>query len=130
MRVTEFDVAVDDEEIQADCTRDFIIAMFSHPSVIGVRHWGFWAGRHWEPKAALYRKDWTEKPNGAAYRKLVKETWHTDEAGRTDASGRWGARGFFGRYAVIVTVGGKVHETVVEHRAGGGVATITLPVGF
>lgn len=131
VRITEFDVNVDDEEIQADYTRDFMIAMFSHPSVVGVQQWGFWEGRHWQPKAALYRKDWTEKPNGAAYRKLVQETWHTDESGVTDADGKWSTRGFYGRYAVTVTVGKKVFHTTVRHDAkSGGPVRVTLPSSF
>lgn len=131
VRITEFDVNVDDEEIQADYTRDFMIAMFSHPSVVGVQHWGFWEGRHWQPKAALYRKDWTEKPNGAAYRTLVQETWHTDESGVTNADGQWSTRGFYGRYAVTVTVGNKVYRTTLQHAAkSGGVVRVTLPPAF
>jgi endo-1,4-beta-xylanase len=130
VRITEFDVNVDDEEIQADYTRDFMIAMFSHPSVVGVQQWGFWEGRHWQPKAALYRKDWTEKPNGAAYRKLVCETWHTDESGMTDERGAWSVRGFYGRYAVTVTVDGKVYRTTAQHLAGGGPVTVVLPADF
>jgi len=127
VRVTEFDVAIDDAEIQADYTRDFFIAMFSHPSVIGVQQWGFWAGRHWEPKAALYTKDWKERPNGAAYRKLVKETWHTDASGRTDRAGRWSARGFYGRYVVTVRHGGREHGFELEHRSGGAPLRLVLP---
>lgn len=131
VRVTEFDVNTDDPEIQADYTRDFMIAMFSHPSVIGVQQWGFWAGRHWQPQAALYAKDWTERPNGAAYRKLIKETWHTDATGETDADGGWSTCGFYGRYAVTVTLEGKTHEATVEHRPGGeDEIRVTLPEGF
>lgn len=130
IRITEFDVNVDDEEIQADYTRDFMIAMFSHPSVVGVQQWGFWEGRHWQPKAALYRKDWTEKPNGAAFRKLVRETWHTDATGATDERGEWSARGFYGRYEITVTVGGRTHRATVLHQAEGGPATVVLPEGF
>lgn len=130
IRVTEFDVTMDDEELQADYTRDFFIAMFSHPSVIGVQQWGFWAGRHWQTKAALYTKDWKERPNGAAYRKLVKETWRTDERGRTDAVGRWSARGFFGDYDLIVTVGGREHRLILRHAAGApGPIRVSLPSG-
>jgi endo-1,4-beta-xylanase len=128
VRITEFDVNVDDEEIQADYTRDFLIAMFSHPSVVGVQMWGFWEGRHWQPKAALYRKDWTEKPNGAAFRKLVHETWTTDATGTTDENGRWGVRGFYGRYTVTVTMGDAVYRTEVKHDAANREPmVITLP---
>ncbi len=126
VRVTEFDVAIDDEEIQAAYTRDFMIAMFSHPSVVGVQHWGFWAGRHWQPNAALYRKDWTERPNGAAYRTLVKETWHTDASGRSDEAGRWSARAFYGTYEVTVRRDGREQVVRVEHRPDGGGAPVRI----
>src|SRR5262249_9090254 len=42
LRVTEFDINTDDEELQADYTRDFLTLMFSHPGVIGFQLWGFW----------------------------------------------------------------------------------------
>ncbi len=118
VRVTEFDVNSEDVELQADYTRDFMIALFSYPSVIGVQQWGFWAGRHWQPRSALYEKDWTERPNGAAYRQLIQETWHTDESGQTDGAGAWGMRGFHGTYAVSVTVGGRTQEFTVDLASG------------
>ena len=133
VRVTEFDVNVDDEQIQADYTRDFLIAMFSHPSVVGVQFWGFWEGRHWQPKAALYRRDWTEKPNGTVYRKLVQETWHTDETGDTNAAGRWQTRGFYGSYIITVTADGQVVRKTIQLSAPsakadeGMVVAITVP---
>lgn len=33
--------------------------------------WGFWAGDHWIPHAALFRRDWSIKPNGRVYQDLV-----------------------------------------------------------
>lgn len=120
VRATEFDVAIDDEEIQAAYTRDFMIAMFSHPSVVGVQHWGFWAGRHWQPNAALFTKDWKERPNGAAYRKLIRETWHTDASGRSDEAGCWSTPAFFGTYEVTVRHDGHERIVRVEHRPGAG----------
>ncbi|MFH1498497.1 MAG: endo-1,4-beta-xylanase [Verrucomicrobiota bacterium] len=131
VRITEFDVNCDDPAVQADYTRDFLIAAFSHPSVIGVQMWGFWAGRHWQPQAALYDKDWTERPNGAAYRRLIKETWHTDASGETHADGGWSTRGFYGRYAVTVTVNDRSTTFTVEHASGDAqAATLALPADF
>ncbi len=43
IRVTEFTVDTDDEDLQADYTRDFYTMLFSHPEVVGVQFWGFWA---------------------------------------------------------------------------------------
>lgn len=45
LQVTEFDVAIDDEQLQADYLRDFLLACFSHPSVELIQQWGFWERR-------------------------------------------------------------------------------------
>ncbi|MCR6630466.1 MAG: endo-1,4-beta-xylanase [Magnetospirillum sp.] len=107
VRITEFDVWTYDEELQADFTRDFLILAFSHPSVVGVQHWGFWETCHWRPSAAMFRSDWSEKPNAKVYRDLVLNQWRTHVAGRTDAAGKLGGRGFHGDYRVIVEHNGR-----------------------
>ncbi len=66
IRVTEFDINTTDEALQADYTRDFLTAIFSHPATVGVQKWGFWAGAHWTPDGAMYTEDWREKPNARA----------------------------------------------------------------
>jgi endo-1,4-beta-xylanase len=101
--VTEFDVNTTDEEFQAAYTRDFTIALFSHPAVDSILMWGFWEGRHWLPDAALYRRDWTLKPNGAAFRDLVLNRWRTKADGKTDGKGTYALRGFLGDYEAKVT---------------------------
>eukprot|EP01036_Dinobryon_divergens_P010195 gene10195-13650_t len=77
VRITEFDVNTDDEQLQADYTRDFLIALYSHATVVGFQTWGFWENAHWIPKAAMYRADWSEKPNTRAYKSLVLDQWRT-----------------------------------------------------
>ena len=119
IRFTEFDVNTDDEELQADYTRDFLILAFSHPSVVGVQHWGFWEKTHWRPQAAMFRNDWSEKPNAKVYRSLVLDQWHTKLAGATDATGDYVARGFLGDYAVSVEKDGRKAEAVFSLQAGG-----------
>ncbi|MFO1528239.1 MAG: endo-1,4-beta-xylanase [Kiritimatiellia bacterium] len=49
VHITEFDLDLRDEELQAGYTRDFLTAMFSHPAVSAVLTWGFWESRHWRP---------------------------------------------------------------------------------
>ncbi|RUT68005.1 hypothetical protein D0817_23640 [Flavobacterium cupreum] len=61
VQITEFDVNTPDEELQADYTRDFLIACYSHPTVSGFVKWGFWQNAHWKPDAAMFRTDWTAK---------------------------------------------------------------------
>jgi endo-1,4-beta-xylanase len=114
--VTEYDNEVTDEEIAASFTRDFYTTMFSHPAVEGVVMWGFWDGAHWKNSAPLYRRNWTLKPAGEAFRKLVLETWRTDASGKTDAEGRFATRGFYGDYEVYVSFGGKQRTVKVTHR--------------
>lgn len=107
IQITEFDVSINDEKLQADFTRDFLTAMFSHPSVNGVVMWGFWEGRHYSPIAALWRKDWTPKPNGQAWMDLVQKEWHTHLESATKANGTVATRGFLGDYQVTVAAQGQ-----------------------
>lgn len=107
VRFTEFDVWTRDEELQADFTRDFLILAFSHPSVVGIQHWGFWETCHWRPSAAMYRADWSEKPNAQVYKDLVLKQWRTNLSGSADPGGRYAGRGFHGDYVVTVESGGR-----------------------
>jgi endo-1,4-beta-xylanase len=124
--ITEFDVDTDDEQLQADYTRDFLTLVFSHPSVNGFQMWGFWEGAHWRGKAAMYRTDWSEKPNGKAYRELVHGTWRTDDLKTTGGDGRVNGRGFHGDYDVVVTAPGLAGSRSFTLPAGGGETTVQL----
>ncbi|MFW5697045.1 MAG: endo-1,4-beta-xylanase [Fimbriimonadaceae bacterium] len=118
LQITEFDVNTLDQELQADYTRDFLTICFSHPAVVGVMKWGFWERSHWRPKAAMFRDDWTIKPNGLAYQALVKGEWWTDESAETNGEGLAEIRGFFGDYRVIVTHQGKRREVTASFSDG------------
>jgi len=126
LRITEFDVNTTDLTLQADYTRDFLTASFSHPSVAGFQFWGFWESAHWRPDAALYRADWTEKPNGAAYRDLVFNQWWTRATGTTDAQGAFRGRGFFRRLHATIIVAGQRIEKTFSLRAGTAAPTIAI----
>jgi GH35 family endo-1,4-beta-xylanase len=103
IQITEFDVNTKDEALQGDYTRDFLIACFSHPSVTGFVMWGFWESAHWKPDAALFRKDWTPKPNEAAWRELVTKTWSTNVSDVTAKNGSIQTKGYRGKYEITVT---------------------------
>ena len=128
VRFTEFDIKTDDEELQADYTRDFLTLAFSHASVVGVQLWGFWERAHWIPEAAMYRADWSEKPNARAYKALVLDQWRTRTSGATDAQGVWRGRGFHGDYVVTVEQGGQTYEQVFTVRPGEAAPTVRLPI--
>ncbi len=126
LRITEFDVNTTDLALQADYTRDFLTASFSHPAVVGFQFWGFWESAHWRPNAALYRADWSEKPAGAAYRALVHEQWATRANGASNAQGEFRARGFYGDYLATVTVGVRTFEQTFSLRSGAAAPTISI----
>ena len=77
IKVTEFDIETSNEQYQANYTRDFYTAAFAHPAVEAIIIWGFWEGAIWKPSAAMWRKDWSIKPNGEAMRNLVYKDWRT-----------------------------------------------------
>jgi endo-1,4-beta-xylanase len=107
LEVTEFDINTSDEATQADYTRDFMTATFSHPQVKAFLMWGFWEGAHWIPKGAMMRRDWTLKPNGEVYQDMVFKRWWTDVSGKSNSQGTFATRGFLGDYEIEVKAGGK-----------------------
>ena len=114
IHITEFDINVTDEVGQADYTRDLITAVYSHPSVEAFVGWGFWEGEMWKPDGAMYRTDWTPKPNHTAYRKLIFGDWWTDTTLATDAAGRAAERVHAGTYRVTVEHHGRSETREVE----------------
>ncbi len=125
LQVTEFDLDLTDEALQADYLRDFLTALFSHPAVGAFQMWGFWEGRHWRPNAALWRKDWSIKPAGQAYLDLLKE-WSTHEKLATGADGQAATRAFLGDYRISAAKGKAAAESAFTLGAEGGTVTLTL----
>ena len=107
VQITEFDINTPDEELQADYTRDFLIAVYSHPVITGVTLWGFWEAKHWKPDAAMFRKDWTPKPNAKVWREWVTGKWKTHATAMTNDKGTVSMRGHLGEYAIYVCCQGK-----------------------
>ncbi|QDU72039.1 endo-1,4-beta-xylanase [Mucisphaera calidilacus] len=102
LHITEFDLDTTDEELQAQYTRDFLTIIFAHPDVDAFTMWGLWEDAHWKPDAAMYRNDWSIKPNGIAYQDLVLNQWWTDEQTSTDAEGQAAARVFLGTHTITL----------------------------
>jgi len=107
VQITEFDVNTPDQELQADYTRDFLIACYSHPCVTGFTMWGFWQKAHWKPDAAMYNADWTPKPNAAVWTDLVTKQWRTNITELSNGKGTITSRGHMGAYEITVTKGKK-----------------------
>ena len=126
LRITEFDVNVAEEALQADYTRDFLTAVFAHASVDSLTLWGFWEARMYKPRGALYRRDWSIKPNGEAYLDLVFHKWWTDVTKRTGEDGTITIRGFLGDYELAAEADGNVATALAKLPREGTV--VTLPV--
>jgi endo-1,4-beta-xylanase len=126
LKITEFDVAGETEAIQASYTRDFLTAAFSHPRMSGVYLWGFWAGRHYRPEAALYRLDWTRRPAADVWDDLVFHQWWSDVSGTTDAHGAFTARVFYGDYDVEASVGGARTTQTWSYSPGAANSTVSF----
>ena len=104
LMISEFDTNIPNERLQADYTRDFLTAWFSHPATEAFIMWGFWGGAHWMGDAgSMLRRDWTPKPNLAAYRDLVYRDWWTRATLATGADGVVELRAFLGRHRVTFT---------------------------
>ena len=126
--ITEFDLDGFDAKYQADYTRDFMTACFSHPAVDTFIVWGIWSEKHWKPSRAMYDKKWNLKPNGKAWMDLVKKQWWTTETGKTDLQGKYQIRGFNGKYQITVTnVDGKTVKQNCKLNREGKTLTITMP---
>ena len=111
LQITEFDVmAGGDEALEADYLRDCLLVCYSHPAYTGFLTWGFWAGAHWKPEAALWRKDWSEKPAAKVWRSLVCDAWATHASGVTSDQGEYGANVHLGLYEITVESGGKTQR--------------------
>jgi endo-1,4-beta-xylanase len=103
IRITELDINLTDEQLQADYFRDFLIASFSHANVNGIILWGFWESQHWRPDAALFRKDWSIKLNGQVWKDLVLNKWSTNTQAKTTPTGTYSTRAFLGDYEITIT---------------------------
>jgi endo-1,4-beta-xylanase len=127
MQITEFDIVHADEQVQADYLRDMMLAAFSTPSIDTFLIWGFWQDRHWQPDAALWRSDWSIKPNGQTFIDLLNSEWTTDQRLSTDSSGSVTLRGYKGSYDVEVNVNGDRVMAQVTLASDGQTLNIVVP---
>ncbi len=127
LAITEFDVNLLDEQLQADYTRDVMTLVFSYPKFNDFLLWGFWEKTHWLPNAAMYRADWSSKANAMVFNDLVFREWWTSENGASDANGKFTVRGFKGMYNVTV-VYQRVSQTATATIEANGEATVKLNV--
>lgn len=125
LQLTELDIDTRGaEQVQADYYRDVLTVAFSHPAMEGIVMWGFWAGNHWQPQTALWRRDWSIKPCGKAWKRLVRDRWWTEAAGETGSDGSYSTEGFHGTYAITVRHGDRMKRVTRRLRDGGTTVTV------
>ena len=106
----------EDEELQAEAAVRLYKACFSHPAMTGITWWNLpddgvlttqriAAGENM-PSTALLGFDYHEKAAYKALKKLIREEWHTNLTTKA-STGVLKFRGFYGKYKIIVTRGGK-----------------------
>jgi GH35 family endo-1,4-beta-xylanase len=100
IKITECLFAADTEEGMAEELRRVFPIFFAHPRVEAILMWGFWAGDHWMPQTAMWKKDWTPTAQALAYRDLVFNKWWTQTSGKADNKGTFKTRGFYGDYVI------------------------------
>lgn len=130
LMISEFDSNFPNEQMQADYTRDFLTAWFAHPATEAFIMWGFWGGGHWMgDTGAMFRKDWSEKPNLTSYRNLVYRDWWTRATLETNAEGLAPLRAFHGRHRITVIPPGSDNPILrtIELPAEGRTVDIVMP---
>lgn len=127
IHITEFDIAIQDEQAQADYMRDFLTVLFSHPNAEAVTQWGFLDAGHWRcPTAGLIRTDWTLKPSGQVYEDLVLKKWWTNVRGETDNNGVYTTRGYLGEYEIAVRHGNRTKTVPLKLTREGATVKLVL----
>jgi len=60
--ISELDLNLADDALQANRMRDLFATLWSNPSVLGITHWGYLQGNMWQPNAYLVRTDGSSRP--------------------------------------------------------------------
>lgn len=109
------------EEKQADYVVKFYTTLFAHPAVQAVTWWDFADLGAWQGAAAGWlRKDMSPKPVYDRLLTLIKDQWWTKTEGRTNASGEFSARLFFGIHRVSAQLPNGRTSTTDFHCQHGG----------
>jgi endo-1,4-beta-xylanase len=117
LQLTELDIDLKDERLQAEAMRDILEIAFSHPAVSGIVMWQVW-GQGAGAKT-LWRTDWSIKPAGQVWLDHVFNDWWTETTGAAGPDGRFSTRGFLGDYEITVRAGDR-HATVKTQLTRGG----------
>ena len=60
--ISELDLNLADDAFQANRMRDLFTTFWTHPSVVGITHWGYLQSNVWQPNIYLIRNDGSLRP--------------------------------------------------------------------
>jgi len=89
-----------DEASQAEWAEKFYRLCFGHPAVAAITWWDLCDRGAWLKGGGMLRADLSPKPVYEALQRLVHEEWHTKAEGKTDRSGVFSFRGYYGLHRV------------------------------
>jgi len=119
LKVTEYSCSIADQALQANFTRDALIASFAEDDMTGFLYWGFYDGANFAEYSPFYDKDWNLKLAGVQYVDLVYNKWWTRDAkATTGADGKATVRGFYGDYDITVNANGKTKTVMAAYHKG------------
>lgn len=94
VRVSEYSMRCDDEDMKCDFTRDLITVLYSHPKVDGFTTW--------MGMDAFVKADGSLTAMGRMYTDLVLKKFRTNAVLRTAPDGTCSVSGHLGRYKITV----------------------------
>jgi GH35 family endo-1,4-beta-xylanase len=107
------------EALQAEVARDHYRLWFSAPSMAGITWWNLGDGTavkgENEAQGGLVDGAFQAKAAYRALDQLINQQWKTHATVQTDANGKAGFRGFYGKYRVTAERGDKTHQDEIEH---------------
>jgi endo-1,4-beta-xylanase len=105
IHLTEVSAKVPDADRRAEVLDMLFRLGFSHHAVKAIVLWGFGERTHWMgPDAALVNADGTLNPAGQRVVHLLREEWTTRGTATSGVDGRVAFHGFFGTYALSITL--------------------------
>lgn len=119
----------DGDALQARVVADHYRLWFSAPNMAGITWWNLGDGTavkgENEAQGGLVDGQFAPKSAYRALDRLINDEWKTRAAVTTNATGQANFRGFFGKYKVTISVGGKTRQVDFEHHRS---ATAAKPI--
>ncbi len=112
----EWPTTPEGEAAQAAYVEKLYPLLFSHPAVQAITWWDFSDRHAWKnAPAGLVREDMSPKPAYEKLLALIRGKWWTNAGGKSDASGTYSARAFYGDYRITVTAADGRRAEAIAH---------------